>query len=353
MVRQAADRDVGLDVARAMAIVMVVLAHTAREAMPSTEAGGSVLQTVLAHPGAPVYDVLAHPAVPLFLMCSGALMLRRDIPLKRLFGHNLARIAAALAVWALAYRIWRLPPGGLTPAGLWQTIVDILLFRHEDHLYYLQVLILVYAAIPIARAFVRNASRREAEYLLGFWFVTGILFPLLRYFPPFSLMFPVVEWYRMNTAYSAIGYTVLGWYLKEYGSAIPSKWYWLAGSAGLTLSFGGTAVIALTTGTLSNIFLEGMSPGPMLMAFGLFGLTANRRQWPAFAEKLSARLARSSFCIYLAHIFVIELESPLIKAAGSNLSMVTIPLSVLAVIIPCCLCWEVLRRIPLVKTWLI
>ena len=43
--------------------------------------------------------------------------------------------------------------------------------------YYLHILLLVYAFVPVARVFVRSASRRDLEYLLAVWFVTGILFP--------------------------------------------------------------------------------------------------------------------------------------------------------------------------------
>ena len=346
MTRQENKRDVGLDAVRAAAIVLVVAIHVAGNSL-SADVGG------LNWWGSLFWGALARPAVPLFFLCSGALMLGRDIPLRRLFGHNLLRIVLAMLVWAFGYQLVALFPGRLNPAGLWSAIKNTLLFRHEFHFYYLHILILVYVFLPVTQVFVRSASRRELEYLLIFWFVTGILFPLLRYFPPFSLIYTVGSWYMMNMAYSAIGFGVLGRYLKRYGGELAPKWYAMAWAAGFILTFAGTALFSLWSGALDERFLEGMSPGPMLMAFGLFGLMANREKWPDPVAKASGRLALSAFCIYLAHILVMRVEVKLGLDVAAAPSLIVIPLATLAVMIPSYLCWEALRHIPIVKTWLI
>ena len=346
MTHQTAKRDMGMDVIRTMAIAMVITIHAASGAV-TVGIGG------LNWYGALFWAALARPAVPLFFLCSGALMLGRDIPLKRLFGRNMLRIVLAMLVWALGYQLAALFPGRLNPAGLWDAVKNTLTLNHEFHFYYLHILILVYAFLPAVRVFIRNASRQETEYLLALWFTVGILFPLLRYFPPFSLISPLNAWYKMGMAYAAIGYGVLGWYLKQYGRTIPEKWYWLALAAGFTLTFAGTAFFSLRSGALDERFLEGMSPGPMFMAFGLFGLMANREKWPAPVARVSGRLALSAFCVYLVHILVMRVEIRLGLDVTAVPSLAVIPLTTLAVMIPSHLCWEVLRHIPFVRTWLI
>ena len=346
MAQQTDKRDTGLDVVRAIAIVMVITIHIAGSSMylPVGSADGW---------GATFWGIVARPAVPLFFMCSGALMLGRNISLKRLYSHNMARIIVAMLVWALGYQLVDLFPDQMNLAGLWIAVKNTLTFNHEFHFYYLHILILVYAFLPVTQAFVRGASRRELEYLLIFWFITGILFPLLRDFPPFSLIYTVGLWYRMNMAYSAVGFGVLGWYLKRYGMELSSKWYALAWATGLAITFGGTAFFSLRGGALDGRFLEGMSPGPMLMALGLFGLMANREKWPAPVVRVSGRLALSAFCIYLVHILVMHVVVRLGLNVYAAPCLIVIPLALLAVLIPSYLCWEVLRRIPIVKTWLI
>lgn len=346
MTQPGSSRDAGLDVVRTVAIAMVITIHSASDAVTAGTGGPNWY-------GALFWAVLARPAVPLFLMCSGALMLGRDIPLKRLFGHNMLRIVLSLLVWALGYQLAFMLLNQPSLDGLWIAVKNTLLFRHGFHFYYLHIMILVYAFLPVCRAYIRNASRRELEYLLVFWFVTGILFPLLRYFPPFSLMYPVEAWYMMNMAYSAAGFGVLGWYLKQYGGRVPAVWYGLSLAAGFILIFAGTAFFSLRAGMLDERFLEGMSPGPMLMALGLFGLMANREKWPAPVVRVSGRLALSAFCIYLVHLLVLGLEMKLGLDTAAAPSLIVIPLTALAVMIPSYLCWEVLRHIPVIRTWLI
>lgn len=346
MIQQTEKRDAGLDAVRTMAIAMVITIHIAGSSMYLPVGSADWW-------GATFWSVVARPAVPLFFMCSGALMLGRDISLKRLYGHNMARIIVAMLVWALGYQLVDLFSNQLNPTGLWSAVKNTLTFNHEFHFYYLHILILVYAFIPITRVFVRSASRRDLEYLLIFWLITGILFPLLQSFPPFSLIYTVGLWYKMNMAYSAIGFGVLGWYLKRYGGELAPRWYVLAWAMGLAVTFGGTAVFSLRGGALDERFLEGMSPGPMLMALGLFGLMANWEKWPAPVVRVSRRLARSAFCVYLIHVLIMHIEIRMGLDLHATPCLIVVPLSLLAVLIPSHLCWEVLRHIPIVKTWLI
>ena len=346
MAQQTGKRDAGLDVVRAAAIVFVVIIHIA---------GNSLVVGVGSFNwwGSLFWGALARPAVPLFFMCSGALMLGRDIPLKRLYGRNMLRIVVAMLVWAFGYQLVPVLSGQPDLAGLWSAIKNTLLFRHEFHFYYLHILILVYAFLPVTQVFIRGASKRELEYLLGFWFVTGILFHLIGQFWPFTLIEPLNTWYKLGMGYAAIGYGVLGWYLKRYGSSVSHIWYWLALVSGLAVTFAGTAVFSLRAGMLDDRFLGGMSPGPMLMALGLFGLMANREKWPAPVVRVSGRLALSAFCIYLVHVLIMRVEMKLGMDVFASPSLVVIPLSALAVMVPSHLCWEVLRHIPIIKTWLV
>ncbi len=235
MAREGTARDRRLDTVRSLAIIMVLVIHSAAAGLAGRAPGTADWW------GALLWGAAARPAVPLFFLCSGALMLCRDISPKRLLTHNLPRIVCAMLVWAFLYRLVRLAGEGITPAGLWDGVKRTLLLQHESHFYYLHILLLVYAFVPVVRVFVRNASRRDLEYLLAVWFVTGILFPLLRHFWPFRLVTQINTWYRMNMAYSAIGFAALGHYVRQYGGTIPLGWYRISLAAGLGITFGGGA----------------------------------------------------------------------------------------------------------------
>lgn len=343
---RAPERDPALDVARTLAIILVLVTHTASSALVRTP-GTFEWWSALA------WGSLARPSVPLFFMCTGALMLCRDITPKRIFTHSLPRIVCAMLVWAFLYRLASLVGGGFTLAGVWDAVKRTLLLQHEFHFYFLHALLLVYAFLPAVRVFVRSASRREVEYLLALWFATGILIPLLKYFWPFTLISQLDSRYKMTMAYSAIGYALLGHYLRQYGHTVGRRWFALAFGAGWAFTFGGCAAASLREGVLNETFLEGMSPGPMFMALGLFGLILTQKAWPAPAVKVTGRLAQAAFCIYLVHILFLRVFLRIGIDPGASPCVVFIPVVCLLLLITGWLTWEVLHRIPFVKTYLV
>ena len=89
------------------------------------------------------------------------------------------------------------------------------------------------------------------------------------------------------------------------------------------------------------------------MAFGLFGLILFGRDLPGWAARPVARLAQASFCIYLCHILFQRWFLRLGLSGGASPCVLAVP--GMAVLLAVCgwLAWEVLRRVPVVKSYLI
>ena len=98
-------RDRGIDLVKAVAICAVLVIHSCVYTAPvgSSRWLGDLF-----------WGALARPAVPLFFLCSGALLLQpeKELPLRRLLGHNLLRIVLAMLVWAMVYKLARLAAAG-------------------------------------------------------------------------------------------------------------------------------------------------------------------------------------------------------------------------------------------------
>ena len=98
--------------------------------------------------------------------------------------------------------------------------------------------------------------------------------------------------------------------------------------------------------------MEGMSPGPALMAYGIFGAARCLCDGKQSTPRL-ARLVKASFCVYLAHHafvmafrqlgFDLTIMPPLIAAPVQGAAVFALSLAV----------WWVLSKIPFVNRHLI
>ena len=295
------------------------------------------------------WDCAFRGSVPLFLMCSGALLLspERDLPLRKLYTKNLLRLLAALLVWAMAYKLVGLvQAGGLTASAVLQAGKEVVVFRHESHLYYLHIMLLVYAFLPLTRLVVRD--RTAARYALALWALLGILYPTVKPYWPFTLLRGIPVQWMMNMAYAAIGYTILGHLLRRHP---PKKVYSvIALLSGLALTFGGTLVGSLGAGKLYEHWMEGMSLGPCLLAAGVYGLGVSLVRKPCVVAE---QISRASFCVFLVHIFFLHFFADKGVTALAGPAAVTVPLLSLVLLACGCGVYALLRQIPVVRSWLI
>jgi len=299
---------------------------------------------------------IVRASVPIFFMCSGALLLRpgKAFSVRRFYRKNILRIIAAMLVWAMAYKMFHLAAGhNLTAASLFQALKEVLLFNQEFHLYYLQIILLVYLFVPVMRIITQNASKRELEYLLILWLAFGIIFPTVLPYWPFRLLTDIPMQYKMNMTYAAIGYSLLGFYLKRY----PLRrrvWYFILAAAGFLIVFGGTYLSSMGKEALDEHFFEGMSVGVCLLAAGIFGIFVSA-EYPRNEKfgKTAIYFSKASFCIFLSHVFFLDLLSDLGVTADILPTAISTP--ILAGIIFACstLVYAVLSRIPVVKDWII
>ena len=332
----------GIDLIKAIAIFCVVLAHTCSPGYFTT--GANFCASVF-------WGSLFRMAVPLFLMCTGALLLdpERGFNAVPFLKKNYLRILVALFFWAAMYKLYHLAvAGAVNGNNLLYAFKELVLFKHEFHLYYLHIVLLLYAFLPILRVLTAHASRGTMIYLLVLWALTGIIYPTLRPFWPFSLLEGVPAQWLMNMAWASFGYALLGYFLMKY----PMK-RWLGAvlfAAGFAVVFGGTLIMSRSRGSFYEGFLEGMSVGVALKAAGLFGLLSGVK---LRRTGLVRFIAKASFCVYLIHIFIISEAARLGWSILLLPCIVSIPLAALVTLAICCGIWFVLSKIPVVKKYLV
>ncbi len=345
--KQTLGRDPAIDLTKTLAIFGVLLIHSASVGYYLPLGSSTWYAAVL-------WGGLGRAAVPLFFLCSGAMMLspEKDYPLKKLFGRNILHILLAMLVWAFLYQLLSLvgESGTITAAGLWQGVKDTLLLHHEFHLYYLHMILIVYLWLPVTRLVTRYASKQILEYILVLWFLFGILLPPAMNFWPFRLLDGIPLHYPINMTYAAIGYGVAGFYFRRYPPRRGISWLMTLG--GLAIVLGGTVFGSLHRGELYTVFLEGMSPGVALYALGLFTLLHGRSYSPR-CRSVAAVISKASFCIYLCHVFFLRGLARCGFTAATLPGWVSIPLLAASLFALSFLLYQLLRRIPWVRRWLI
>lgn len=346
-------RNIPVDVAKTIAIFGTLLIHASAAGGFSGPVGSFDWTSAL------FWNVLVRCAVPVFFLCSGALLLdpEKNVTISGIWRKYIPRIFIALMFWAAAYGGWNLVQSWRR-TGVWEltviqkTLRNLVMFQHKSHLYYLHVILLVYALLPLTRLFVAKADKQLLRYALAIWFVLGSVFPLLRSFQPLSGLTGIPVQYAINLTWGAVGYGLLGHVLTEEAKDRRPAVFVLIYLAGFVLTFGGTLILSLRGGTLATPFLQGTAPGVCLQAAGIYGFCVSvfsaKERLPA-AETVS----KASFCIYLVHLFFLDELTARGIAAGVYPPVWAVPALVLGMFAAGFAVWLILRRIPLVNRYLI
>ena len=346
-------RNVPVDAAKTVAIIGTLMIH-ASAAGGFAGAVGSFGWT-----SALFWNCLIRCAVPLFLLCSGALMLDpgKPVTVSSVWKHYIPRMLIALLFWAGAYSgldliLVKLRTGVLERTAIQEALKDLLLFHHKNHLYYLHLILLVYAVLPVTRFFVAKAERALLYYGLGVWFVLSSVYPTLRAFPPFSSLWGIPAQYVINLTWGAVGLGVLGHVITlEAPKRRPGE-FALLYLLGTALTFGGTLLQSLQTGALAEVFLQGNAPGVYLQAAGIYGFFVSALHRRGACPVLET-VSRASFCIYLVHLFFLDFLTGHGFAAGIYPPIWAVPVLVAVMFAAGFAVWLVLRRIPVVNRYLI
>lgn len=191
------DRIFYLDEIRALAILLVLLAHTIKN-FP-------VNVNYLMSPTLLSYLTVSRMGVPLFFMLSGALLIGKDYSLSEFFKKRFSRVLIPAVFWYLILFILVASANGFNFDLINVWIYDAPFF------WFVCSIIGVYIMIPVFSSFAKEYGTRGAGYFLFFWLILVILanFRLTQDYYP-TLIFE-------NFGIS-IGFAVLGYYLanKEF-----------------------------------------------------------------------------------------------------------------------------------------
>lgn len=291
-----------IDVIRFVAITLVIVLHCT--AFPYQFLNSQVTSLdILNWFTDDFYAAVGLIGVPLFIMLTGALLLnpnRDDEPLKVFYKKRLDRIALPFTFWTVVYFAW-----SFTVLGKPLTLFNIgqgLLSGSYFHLWYLYLLMGLYAITPVLRVLVKHMDRKLFTYLLVLWFIGTVFTPFIHKFTDFNyypFTFIIVD---------GVGYFLLGTYLL-YSNVKRSRtaMIFILGVLGAVV---GEWLLTATMGqAYTGYFHNYMNPTIIIASVALFTLLISLDFSSIGNHKKTSRVlhwvSQNSLPLYLIHMIVL------------------------------------------------
>jgi surface polysaccharide O-acyltransferase-like enzyme len=288
---------------RVLGTVCVILLHVAA---PVLYKFGSVSN--LAWWTGNIYDSCVRFCVPVFVMLTGALLLRKEEKPIVFLKKRLFRVILPFLFWSLVYIGFNLSVNNFyfaTDKTLAETInwvLNQLKNSSSYHLWYVYMIIGVYLTIPVIGKWARSSNEKEQRYFVIIWLISIALSLFL--FLDFRI-------YLLNLSFFSgfIGYLVLGYYLSIQPAdhsglnklALPLI---ILGAAGTAI---GTYYLSVSKNEFNEILYDSLSPGVIALSSGVFLFVKRLSITSKRIVQIRDVINKYSFGIYLAHVLVLTL----------------------------------------------
>ena len=98
----------------------------------------------------------------------------KELSGKKLWLRYILRIGVAMVFLGAGVQVYHLAVSwNFTAESITGAVKEVLFFQHEDHLYYLHMVLLIYAFLPLLRLLTCHGDKRLLQYALGLWFAPG------------------------------------------------------------------------------------------------------------------------------------------------------------------------------------
>lgn len=340
-------RTVYLDYLRVFATAAVMMIHISGDQWAEVDVNSFAWQTFN------FYNSISRWGPAVFVMISGALFLRRSIPISKLYSKYILRLAAAFAAWSVFYAVLE---GGSGKEMLEAAILGCY------HMWFILMLIGVYVCIPFLRAIAKE--RKNILYFLALSFVFAFLIPevtsLIKDFGSDSairlnkLISRDIWLISLNMIKGYPAYFLLGYLLntEELDSRRRRVIYGL-GAAGFAVTIALSSYAALKAQTPNENYYDNFTVNVLFECMAVFVWFKHRQYKNERLNRIVQSLSKYSFGAYLVHVLIIRL----LRRSGINtliMNPVVSVILILAVVYTISFVISaVLNHIPVVRKYLV
>lgn len=264
-----------------------------------------------------IFESFTRICVPIFLMISGALLLKKVEPLSIFLKKRLIRVFPPLIFWTVFYVAW-----------LWYCHVDISAWFIKSltapamyHLWYLYAIIGLYALTPILRVYYNNGSMPEKFWGVTLWIFVSSIWPLASVIQNPQTCIPITppstaSLYHFSTFSGYFGFLLLGAMLSDIKfSARVGAIMFISGAAATSIA---TYWHSSMVGSPCQTFYDYLSPFVIFSAVGFFCYFM--RTNPHTPTKRVASAAECTLGIYCLHVLIIGGIFPAFGLSASGIN---------------------------------
>lgn len=344
-------RMVHYDLLRIAAAFSVVMLHSAAQFWNSLDIASLEWRI------ADGYNALSRFGVPIFVMISGAMLLSEQykLDIRKLYAHNVLRLAVAYAFWSCMYGLLDCWFYGFSHMSWGDIFREMLYGRY--HLWFLPMLIGIYVLLPILRVWVHNAQKKNLQYFLLLFFILKILVQTVGEIWSSNMLAYVLNMTQIELACGYVGYFILGYYIAHIG---------------ITPQYRKILYIGVLPSAILNVALgyglsvRAQAPlGGIYDSFGLFTFcivcavfvffteVMSKVRYSARAEGFIKEISLGTMGVYMMHIGVMEI----LEKKGIHSMMIPnaagIPLCAALCFLICLIVAVFLRRLPFIGKYIL
>lgn len=344
-------RMVHYDLLRIIAAFSVVMLHSAAQFWNSLDIASPEWRI------ADGYNALSRFGVPIFVMLSGALFLSKEyrLDVRKLYVHNILRLAVAYVFWSCMYGLLDCWFYGFSAMG-WKDVFREMLYGRY-HLWFLPMLIGIYMLLPILRVWVLNAEKKNLQYFLLLFFLLKIVAGTVREIWPSNMLAYVLNLTQIELACGYVGYFILGYYIAHIG--IPPRYHKI-----MYMGVIPAAVLNVVLGY--GLSVRAQAPlGGIYDSFGLFTFwivcaiflffteVMSKVRYSHRAGRLIREISLGTMGVYMMHIGVMEILEDRGIHSMTVPNLAGIPLCAVLCFLLCMGMALLLRRLPFVGKYIL
>ena len=242
-------------------------------------------------------DCLCRYCVPIFVMCSGAIFLNRNDSVKKIIFKYMLKIYIIFIIFNTIYQIVDIIMYKDTILNLntiFDCILNSILLKSIYHLWYLKIVLIIYAFIPIFRYFISKNKRYIDNIILI------ILMLLIQVLP---IVIDNINFLNIINLFGYLLYFYIGYYIDKYSS----KKKLILFSILSIISFIYMYLSTINSNIKTENYMNYLSISVLIISSFIFLFA--RIKYNSFEKEKIKRLlnfqVKYNFSIYIIHGFVI------------------------------------------------